>query len=133
MEDDILLQALLIHSIQYDNFSDVKKEDTKYLNILSKLKKEHQAIEAGESLHNSATTIQIKSQSRTIRRGSKGNTVGKPNGSTTDKRTTFWAPYIPNWPQGFRNVCTDGLWNQINVWKSLVNKLNENSNEKQRL
>ena len=47
VEDDILLQALLIHAIQGDNSSDVKKDKTKELNmnprkILSELNKAHQ-------------------------------------------------------------------------------------------
>ena len=120
VEDDILLWALLIRAIQGDNISDVKKDTTKDLNmdprkILYNLKKAHQAIEAGECLDNCATTSPIKSRTCKIQKGSKGDIVGKLDGSTTDKCTTFGAPYILNWSQGFRYLYTDGLWNQINV------------------
>ena len=34
---------------------------------------------------------------------------------------------------GLYDVCTKPIWNQLNVWKYLVNKISKNSNKKQRL
>ncbi len=75
MEYGILLQSILICSIQGNNY--VKNDATKDLNmdprkILSELKKAHKTIEDREFLDNCASTSPTKSWSRTIQRGSKG-------------------------------------------------------------
>lgn len=127
VDDEVLLRALLIRSIQCDEFEDVKKEITKNLDmkpkdILKLLKTHHLALESEKSFED-ITSIGGKPKSRAIRRGKTNDTTQK------DKRQ----PFIPSWPQGLYDVCTESLWGQLSVWKSLVNKPNKNSGEYQRL
>lgn len=129
VEDDILLRALLLRAIQCDEYEDVKKDITKDLDmkpdeILVALKKHHHAMGTEESFNDIASPSTIKSKSRVIRRG-----------KTDEKKSdSKWRePFIPAWPSGLIDVCTNSLWSQLSNWKSLVNKSNKNSNERQRL
>lgn len=137
VDDDILLRALLIRAIQCDEFEDVKTDAMKDLNmtpksILDELKKTHQAIKSNESLGDFSSGGS-PSKSKIVRRAGKGNDDKNNDSNSSDKNKSFRNAYIPNWPQGFKEVCTDSLWNQLSVWKSLVNKQSRTPAEKERL
>lgn len=130
VDDEILIRALLLRAIQCEEYEDVKKEIMKDLNmkpkdILLALKTHHLALESADSFHD--ITSPGKPKSRAIRRG-------KTSDGSEKKSDSKWRePFIPAWPHGLIDVCTDSLWNQLSVWKSLVNKTNKNPREKERL
>ena len=128
VNDDILLRALLLQSIQCEEFADVKLEITKDLDmkpndIIKSLKAHQLALDSEETLNDSRGLIPSQ---RTIRRGNMNDSKDKFG----DTKPIF---RVPKWPRGLYEVCTRSLWKQLGVWKMLVNKDQLNEHEEKKL
>ena len=126
--DDILMRALLLHSIQYDEFARIKLDITQNLDmkpneIVQKLKAHQLALDSEGTIKE----VRVDSVlSRTVRRGNV--TDGKSKFGDTESTSR-----ISVWPKGLQEVCSEPLWRQLMIWKSLVNKPKRTWGENKRL
>ena len=128
VQDDVLLRALLLQAIQCEDFTDVKLEITKDLDmkpdaIIKSLKAHKLALDSEEIISDGRSTM---TSPRQVRRGHISDGASKFG----DTKPTF---RIPRWPRGLYEVCTGPLWKQLTAWKMLVNKEKLNDDERKRL
>jgi len=126
--DDILLRALLLQSIQCDEFAEIKLDITKNLDIkptdiIKSLKAHKLALDSEEQFKDGTLSL---SSPRQVRRGNMNDGNDKFGANKPNFR-------IPRWPKGLFEVCTKSLWKQLSVWKMLVNKENLNVDEEKKL
>ena len=126
--DDILLRALLLQSIQYEEFAEIKLEITKNLDIkptdiIRSLKAHKLALDSEEQFKDGNINV---SPPRQVRRSNVND--GNEKFGTTKPNFR-----IPRWPKGLYEVCTKSLWKQLSVWKMLVNKEILNGDGEKRL
>ena len=123
--DNALMRALLLRSIDCEDFAEVKLEITKNLDmeaskIIDSLRAHYTAMNANSKLMNKDPG----SKTRTSRRG---GVVG--GGNPNDEAQGF----VPKFPPGLKDLIGDHIWNQLSHWRALVNKPGLNTNEKDKL
>ena len=115
--DGILLRALLLQSIQCEEFAEIKLDITKNLDIkptdiIKSLKAHKLALDSEEQFKDGNINL---SSPRQVHRGNVNDGKDKFGATKPIYR-------IPRWPKGLYEVCTKSLWKQLSVWKMLVNK-----------
>ena len=126
--DDALMRALLLQSIQCEEFARIKLDITKNLDmkpneIVQELKSHQLALDSEGAIKEGRADTTL---SRTVRRGNASD--GKAKFGDTKP-----ACHIPAWPKGLQEVCPKFLWKQLVIWKSLVNKTDKKWGENKRL
>ena len=141
--DDVLLRALIIRAIQCDDLDDVKKIINKDLTmkpstIFVELRSHHLALASEEQMNDSTPPNKSVTFNKTksIRRGGRGDKDKEKkegNSNSSKESSKYRVPFVPSWPKGLYDVCSNSLWKQLSDWKALVNKLNKKGHEKKLL
>ena len=95
----------------------------------------HLALASEEQMNDSSTPIKsVSFKTKSVRRGGKNEKEKeKTTSPAKESSSKYRVPFVPSWPKGLYDVCSNSLWKQLSDWKALVNKLNKKSHEKKLL